>query len=91
MVNHDFLVHKLANLGVHGNLLNWCKSYLHGRLQRVIHNGAHSQYINVSSGVPQGSALGPLFFIMFINDLAIKLTELGIPHLFYADDLKIFF
>jgi len=90
-VNHDFLIHKLSNLGIHGKLLSWCATYLRGRRQKVIFNGGCSQYVTIPSGVPQGSALGPLFFVIFINDLALKLSELGIPHLFYADDLKIFF
>ena len=91
-VSHTYLIQKLKSLGIHGTLLNWCKSYLSGRTFKVVFNGYMSDSFEIHSGVPQGSALGPLFFVIFINDLSQILTDLRVPqsHVFYADDLKIY-
>jgi hypothetical protein len=89
-VTHTYLIHKLNKVGVHGNILNWCNSYLSNRDFKVVYNGFSSRCLSASSGVPQGSALGPLFFLIYINDLAEILIKNQIPHAFYADDLKMF-
>ena len=68
------------------SLLSWLRSYLSGRTQFVKINGELSREITVKSGVPQGSHLGPLFFILFINDLSLVLHEVNFW--LYADDLK---
>ncbi|CAF4889082.1 unnamed protein product [Pieris macdunnoughi] len=86
-VNHHLLCHKLASHGIHGSLYRWICSYLDSRTQLVALKGFISAPIAVTSGVPHGSHLGPLFFVVFINDL---IQQLSCNCLLYADDLKIF-
>ena len=67
--------------------MNWSESFLCGRKQRVVVNGAESSWANVLSGVPQGSALGPLYFIIFINDMPEVVHNMIA---LFADDAKLF-
>lgn len=87
-VDHAILLSKLAFNGIRGNLLRWFSSYINNRSQRVVINGYHSASITATSGVPQGSILGPLLFILYIND--IKKCFGNSNFLLYADDLKVF-
>lgn len=87
-VDHEILLSKLAYNGIRGNLLRWFSSYIDNRSQRVVINGYHSGNVTATSGVPQGSILGPLLFILYIND--IKNCFLNSDFLLYADDLKVF-
>jgi predicted transcriptional regulator len=87
-VPHKRLLLKLEKYGIHGNLLKWIEDFLTNRAQRVVVNGCKSVQTPVISGVPQGSVLGPLLFICYINDLpdVIKCSTINM----FADDTKIY-
>lgn len=87
-VNHKLLIHKLRQFGFGGSLLQWFSSYLTDRVQRVTVLGATSDTLPVSSGVPQGSILGPLLFLLYANDLPDAVISSQIA--MFADDTKIF-
>ena len=88
-VNHDILIAKLHHYGIRGLPQQWLKSYLENRKQCVQIGMAHSNFETVQCGVPQGSVLGPLLFLIYINDIHTSAKEV-IFHLF-ADDTCIFF
>ena len=81
------LITKLHNHGIQGKLLDWIRSFLEHRQQRLVINGQYSTWSNVTSGIPQGSVLGPLVFVIYINDLPD--TVLSQVFLF-ADDTKMY-
>ena len=84
---HDGLIFKLEQNGISGNLLRLLQNYLDDRKQRVVINGSYSDYSNIESGVPQGSVLGPLLFLVYINDLERNIKS-NIK--FFADDTMLF-
>ena len=89
-VDHKHLLKKLSQYGLSGNILNWFKDYLSGRQQRVLLNGEISETLPVSSGVPQGSILGTLLFLVYINDLPTSISSPCVNISLFADDTKCF-
>ena len=87
-VNHSILFDKLEHYGIRGLALKWIKSYFSNRLQFVEYNGYVSYRANIMCGVPQGSILGPLFFLLYINDIINTSTILQL--ILFADDLNVF-
>ena len=86
-VPHQRLLQKLYAYGIQGDAHRWISNFLEGRRQRVVINGETSNWCRVTSGIPQGSVLGPALFVLYINDLpeAVKLMIQ-----MFADDAKIF-
>ena len=87
-VPHNELLVKLWTFGIRGNLWRWFQSYLSCRSQRVLLNHTTSDPLPVLSGVPQGSILGPLLFLIFVNDIPLSVKHSNIY--LYADDTKCF-
>ena len=88
-VVYSKLSHKLAAYGVSGKLLQWLSDFLFNRSQAVKVNNKVSSYSPVKSGVPQGSVLGPVLFLVYINDL-VDLFGPGLSVKLFADDVKIY-
>ena len=83
-VDHQILLEKLYHYGIRGIAFDWIKSYLTNRQQQVSYNGVSSAYKSVNCGVPQGSILGPLLFLLYINDLSTVSKIL--TSILFADD-----
>ena len=86
-VPHRRLISELESYGISGRVLNWIKNYLNERQQTVSVNGEKSDPVEVLSGVPQGTVLGPLLFVLYINDILDNTKSHGFM---FADDTKLF-
>ena len=88
-VDHEILFQKLEHYGIQGLALEWVKSYFSDRQQFVEFNGFRSSRNKIKCGVSQGSILGPLFFLIYINDIcnASTISE----YILFADDTNLFF
>jgi len=89
-VSHEKLLHKLKSYGIHGHLLQWLSAFLRNRTQRVTVNGAFSDSVSVKSSVPQGSVLGPLLFLVYINDIVDCVQNMPVCIKLFADDVKVY-
>ena len=87
-IDHPILTHKLDNFGVRGTALSWFEDYLTNRKQYVSFQSKDSHKLNIECGVPQGSILGPLLFILYINDIVRSSPDLSF--ILFADD-RIYF
>ena len=86
-VNHSKLIWKFHQYGIRGNALSWIQAFLGNRSQTVVIEGEELGSVPVSSGVPQGSVLGPILFLVFINDLPEKLSS---QVRLFADDTAVY-
>ena len=88
-LNHNILLQKLISYGIRGSVNDWFQSYLEDREQFVLLNDVSSNKRKITTGVPQGSILGPLLFSVYINDIC-KSSDL-LRFILYADDTNIFY
>ena len=90
-IDHSILIHRLSTwFGLHDLTLSWIKSYLSGRNFHVNINGLISTALPLPHGVPQGSVLGPLLFILYTTPLSSLIADSSINHHFYADDTQLY-
>ena len=86
-VPHRRLLKKLSGYGIKGKIYTWIKEFLSNRKQRVAISGVFSEWKHVTCGIPQGSVLGPILFLIFINDMP---EVLNCCAKFFADDAKVY-
>lgn len=87
-INHEILLMKLEHAGIRGSVLGWLSSYLENRKQFTVVNEYRSILRSVNTGVPQGSVLGPLLFLVYVNDMSKSSTLFNFVH--FADDTTLY-
>ena len=88
-VSHKKLIKILSQYKIHSSLVSWFKKFVNDKTQKVVNNNTFSEYLPIFNGVPQGGVIGPLLFIIYINDIASKVDVSSNINLF-ADDTKTF-
>ena len=88
-IDHFILLAKMGYVGMSPNVIKWFRSYLSSRKQYVVLNGVKSDIMEVSCGIPQGSALGPLLFAIYVNDLHTAVRQSRVQ--LYADDTCLYY
>src|SRR6218665_2243180 len=89
MVDHEILLQRLeTSFGLSGSPLNWFRSYLSDRFQMVVLGDTRSSWVPVQFGVPQGSVLGPLLYILFTADISRLFAKYSASGHLYADDIQ---
>ena len=91
MVNHKSILKKLCKLGIRGTLLWWIEHYLYNRKQCTIANYIVSSEKSISCGVPQGSVLGPVHFLVYVNDISGAISKCNSKVSLYADNTVLYF
>ncbi len=87
-VDHDIMINKLHRFNISAYSRAWFKNYLSGMKQSVKYHGVQSNALPITCGVPQGSILGPMMFIMYINDLGSYVYDSKVS--LYADDMALY-
>jgi ribonuclease P/MRP protein subunit RPP40 len=88
-VVHSKLLHKLSAFGISGKLYTWIASFLYNRSQCVVVEHCNSDWLPVISGIPQGTVIGPVLFILFIDDVG-EICSGSLTHKLFADDMKLY-